>query len=621
MLPVRRGALKRGITAVADGVRSQYLRPLLICLAALVLRLVHLATIQDSPFYSFLALDNLMYDQWGLRIASGELLGTRVFFQDPLYAYFLGLLYAVAGHRYVIVIAVQCLLGALVPALLFLAARLWFGRLAATVAAIIAALYLPAIYYEGMILKSWMALFLVALLLYLLSRTGGEHPLAIQLVAGLVFGLACLARGNLLLFLPVVLLWCWLGRGDRTGGRKHWSGALLFLAGAALVLTATAVRNRIVGGEWILTTSNAGQNFYIGNNPYNKAGEYQFLPFVDPNPKHEERGFALEAERRSGRKMSAREVSVFWFSEAGRWIKSDPTAWLGLMWAKLRVYWGSYEVPDSLDYYLYRKWAPVLRLPIPGFGLVAPLGLLGAALAWNKRGWPRLLLLFMVMYSSSVVLFFVFSRFRMAMMPAIYVFAGYGVAELVRRAKQAPIERAFPWPLLKAVALLLLFMCAVNLPVRAQADSWSLKLAEAFGLPTRAENSATAHYNLGLIYAAEARKREDGAAMLELAEEQLREASKLEPGHARILMELGKVLARLQRNAEAIEVYREALPRQPNDYRIHHALGLLYRRVGDDGAAARALRRAVELNPRDQSARSALRELERAATSGPPSSP
>ena len=123
------------------------------------------------------------------------------------------------------------------------------------------------------------------------------------------------------------------------------------------------LHNRIAGGEWILTTSNAGQNFYIGNNPLNSSGEYQWLPFVDPNPKYEERDFAREAERRSGRKLGAAQTSRFWFSAALSWIRKEPAAWLRLSWRKLAAYWGAYEIPDNLDFYLYREGAPVLRLP------------------------------------------------------------------------------------------------------------------------------------------------------------------------------------------------------------------------------------------------------------------
>ena len=37
------------------------------------------------------------------------------------------------------------------------------------------------------------------------------------------------------------------------------------------------------------------------------------------------------------------------------------------------------------------------------FGLVAPLGLLGGLLAWNRRGWPRLLILLLVIFIGMVL--------------------------------------------------------------------------------------------------------------------------------------------------------------------------------------------------------------------------
>jgi 4-amino-4-deoxy-L-arabinose transferase-like glycosyltransferase len=580
--------------------------PLLLGLAALALRLAHLLTVCDSPFFAYLMLDNLMYDEWGMEIATGSWLGDRVFFQDPLYAYFLGVLYSIFGHRYLPVLMVQCLLGALVPPLLYLAARRWFGGLAAGITGVIAAVYLPSLYYEGMILKSWMAVFLAAVILWLLSRVDAKRSSLLWLWVGLAVGLACLARGNIVLFVPVLAVWSFL----RRPWRLAWRRALLLLAGVAVILGATTVRNRIVGGEWILTTSNAGQNFYIGNNPLNRTGDYEKLPFIDPNPKHEERGFAVEAERRVGREMNAKEISRFWFSEAWAWILSEPGGWMRLTWVKLRNYWGAYEIPDNLDYYLYRSWAPVLRLPLPGFGMVAPLGLLGAALAWRISGWPRLLLLYVAVYSLSVVLFFVFSRFRMAMMPAIFILAGYGAAELVRRCRRALEEPRTVWAAARAAALLAIFLLFVNLPVRATVDSLSLKLAHAVGLPTRPENSATAHYNLALTFAAHARNSGDSEELLRMAEAELREALRQEPRHARIHIELGKVLARQRRNDDAIEVYRQAARLDPLDYRIHHALGLLHKREGRYGAAARAFRRALEMNPADSGALEGLREVE-----------
>lgn len=581
---------------------------LALFLLALLPRVVHLLTFRDSPFFSILVLDPLMYDEWGWALARGEGPVGRVFFQDPLYAYFLAAVYSVFGHRYLPVAAIQLLLGALVAPLSYMAARPWFGRPAACVAGVVSALYVPAIYYDGLVLKTSLGLFLVAALLASLSLAVRRRSPLLWGVAGVVLGLGCLTRGNLVLLVPVVAVWALVdtpsGADERIGLRgrlidpARWSVVGALLLGCALVLIPTALRNRAVGSEWVLTTSNAGQNFYIGNNPLNDTGEYQRLPFVDPNPKYEERDFAREASRRLRREVGVRETSRFWSSEALSWIRSDPKGWARLTWLKLRAYWGAYEIPDNLDYYLYREDAPVLRAPVPGFGLVAPLGLLGAALAWRMRGWPRLLVLFAAAYSLTVVLFFVFSRFRMAMMPAVYVLAGHGAVVLWQAMRGAGRDRSARRRAAAIVAGFLVLLAFVNLPVRARKESLTATAAIALRLPLRIETSATAHFNLGVAYAAQANDADEPDAWLELAESELRQALADEKRYASVPTELGKVLARRGRNEEAVRAYEQALQIEPGNYRTHHALGLLRTRLGDLGGASTSFRRALELEPR-----------------------
>lgn len=602
-----RGSVVDGATAPRDRLVA-----LGLLAVAVVLRLAHLLTAQDAPFFSILYIDPLMYDEWGLRIASGQLLGERPFFLDPLYPYFLGLIYAIFGHHYVAVVAVQSLLGALVSPLVFFSTRRWFDLPTATAAGAIAAVYVPAIYFGGLIMKPALALFLVAVWLWLFSRGLRETRAWPEwLVAGVVFGLACLTRGNLLLVTPVLALWLLL-RDARGPGKKRLvperrrfveTGA--WLAGLALVLALPAAHNVAVGAEFILTTANAGANFYIGNNPSNVTGEYQQLPFIRGNPKYEQQDFAREAQRRAGRTLGDRELSRFWFGESWRWVREEPRAWVSLLWSKLRAFWGAFEIPDSLDYYLYREFAPVLRLPVPGFGLLAPLALLGAALALRRPGWPRLLLLLVGAYCLSIVTFFVFSRFRMVAAFALYVLAAHAGVELVRRWRAAVRGGAGAWrPALIAAGLFLLFWIFVNVPVRARTDGWSFRVASSVGLPTRPETSMLGRHNLGVAYARKAKEAassEEETRWLALAEAELRRALELQgpvTETARIHVELGKVLARQNRNREAIAVYREGERIEPGDFQIHHALGILYHREGEREQAAEAFLEALELAPR-----------------------
>jgi tetratricopeptide (TPR) repeat protein len=230
--------------------------------------------------------------------------------------------------------------------------------------------------------------------------------------------------------------------------------------------------------------------------------------------------------------------------------------------------------------------------------LLAPLGLLGFALGWRRRGWPRMLLLFTVVYSCTIIVFFVFSRFRMVVVPALFVFGAFGAVELFRRWRNAIRGEQRYGPALAATALFLGLAAFVNLPVRAMGHTWSYRIASAIGLPTRLETSSIGHFNLAVSYAKLAKGSTHADELLRLAEAQLREALRLNPPYAKTHVELGKVLARQKRTREAIEIYREAETIEPNDYKIHHALGLLHQSLEELDDSARAFRRALGLAPR-----------------------
>src|SRR4029453_13158695 len=70
----------------------------LVAGVALLLRLVHVWQISRAPFFSVLMGDARGYDAWAQQIAAGDWIGRDVFYQAPLYPYFLGIIYSVAGH-------------------------------------------------------------------------------------------------------------------------------------------------------------------------------------------------------------------------------------------------------------------------------------------------------------------------------------------------------------------------------------------------------------------------------------------------------------------------------------------------------------------------------------------
>src|SRR5437763_12865770 len=83
-----------------------------VFLLALSLRLIHVWQIGHSPFVDVLLGDAHGYDEWARRIAGGEWIGRDVFYQAPLYPYFLGGVYAVIGRNLMAVRVIQAIIGA-----------------------------------------------------------------------------------------------------------------------------------------------------------------------------------------------------------------------------------------------------------------------------------------------------------------------------------------------------------------------------------------------------------------------------------------------------------------------------------------------------------------------------
>src|SRR5262249_16070384 len=129
--------------------------------------------------------------------------------------------------------------------------------------------------------------------------------------------------------------------------------------------------------ELLLTTWQAGANFYIGNGP-EADGQYTKLPFVIDNPLYEADNFLAEAQRRTGRRLAFGEVSRFLFA-AGlrRWETASIDSLRLLAW-KLALVSSDFEIFDNQSEELVGAVvAPALSVCFLSFGWVAPLAALG----------------------------------------------------------------------------------------------------------------------------------------------------------------------------------------------------------------------------------------------------
>ncbi len=535
---------------------------LAVALLALVVRLVYIKQISYAPFYALRLGDAAAYHQWALQIASGDWLGrgVGVFYQAPLYPYFLGVIYKAFGDNAAMLRFIQAIIGAGSCMLLAAAGMALFGEYGA-IAGVLLAVYPPAIFLDGLLDKSVLVTFLTIVLLYVLSV---RHLRFRELLAGIVLGLLSLARENALLLGVPVLLWFAVGE------RLRWQAAAGFIGGCALVLLPAGVRNQAFGGEFHLTTSQFGPNFYIGNHA-GARGFYEPLVPGHGSAADERDDAARLAAEASGRALGPSEVSAFWTRRAIEFIRVQPGAWIGQLGRKLALTFNAVEISDTESQDVYAEWSSVLRALAPfGFGVVLCLGAFGVCMTVDA--WRRLWFLYAIAltYTLSIVVFYVFARYRFPLVPVLLLFAAGGIG-VWREPAARPMRR---W----AFAALVLAGGLAYLPLAS------------------ARVDRVAHYvNIGNALVLDPAKRDEAAAFYEKA---LRESPDSPAAH----FGMGILLVQKDRPQEAVAHYQTAVSGWPDnaDLRLNFALALAD--AGDNQRAFDQLDAAAGLHPGDPTA-------------------
>jgi len=422
---------------------------LFVFLAALSLRLAYMADISDSPFFTGLVLDQLSYHRWASEIVSGNRQGGEVFYQDPLYPWLLAAVYTVSGKNPVAVYALQAFLSSLSCFFIFgLGARLFDNR-TGVLAAVFFAFYKVDFFYAAQVLKTSFGLFLLCLGLWLLAVCRDNQRGSTAFWAGLAWSLLLLVRGNYFLAAPFMAAWLAFslyGRGRKTA----LSRAGIFLLGLSIAPGFMGMRNLAATGEFAATTAQGGTNFYLGHFRGNQWGAGVSPPFVRRVPGLELDDFTKEAERRAGERLTPRQVSRFWFKQGLREMAADPGFAALQTLRKMLLIINVHEISDNLNYdFIRERYSLLLKLPLPAYWLAGPFGFAGLALAlWRRRG--GLLAWFVFSYVLSLLVFYVFGRYRMPLAPPLLLFASYGILSCADSLSGPDKKRALVFLLLAA---------------------------------------------------------------------------------------------------------------------------------------------------------------------------
>ncbi|MFC1654910.1 glycosyltransferase family 39 protein, partial [Myxococcota bacterium] len=506
--------------------------PLVVGLAFL-LRLIHLLEVMDTPFFQHLHTDPFMYHHWAVRITEGDWAGRSnpVFYLGPLYPYFLAVIYSIFGPSTFAACFIQVLLSAASCGLVYHLGRRLFGPVAGLLAGLLAVFYGMSIFFSALILGATLIIFLDLLMLLMLV-TGLQKPAWWKWVlAGVFFGLSAAARGNVVMFGPLAGLGIVLYFGFKAWKKWVPAGALLTLA-FVVTISPLLLHNWLVGGDFVPLTSNAGVNFFIGNNAhsdgiYMRNARYKGRP-MGLSVRDQQANFPEVAKKELGEEeLSPSEISGFWVDKTFEEIGADFGRWLGLLGNKLKYYFNAYEVPNNRNYYFSKRFSGLLRLPLVTFGLILPLALAGIVLSWRGIRKRSVLVFFFLAHLVALVAFFVNARYRLVVVPVLLIYAGAMLRWFYVQVKKRSWTRL-------GIVISLLALAYAGVYHKVPHINYRANFL----------NLANAHRDLG---------------SLELALHNYSQALNISPDFYYAYLKRGEVLTRLNRVEEAREAFNQAL--------------------------------------------------------------
>jgi hypothetical protein len=304
-----------------------------------------------------------------------------------------------------------------------------FGRRAAIVAGVLAALWPAGIAVVSVTGTDLPSGALVSLAVLVLARLGPHHPWRAAVISGLLFGLGAWVRAVAAPLAAVSLLF-WLALGHRP--RAAFARTAVAIVTAFVVLLPWALRNQRVYGEFFFTDSHGGNTALVGANP-NSEGTYSRslnLMFAKGT------GYrALESTARH------RESDRAAYALARQWTTFEPVFALGLVVAKADrllthernlLYWPVFRqgVLSTARRAFFDTHRRALESLTDGFWWVlCALGTAGVALCTARRDWRALsLLAFPLTLTGIYALFFSEVRYHLALVPLWFPYAGHAVA-------------------------------------------------------------------------------------------------------------------------------------------------------------------------------------------------
>jgi 4-amino-4-deoxy-L-arabinose transferase-like glycosyltransferase len=422
-----------------------------IFLLALAIRLAYLFEYSHSPLFENPQVDAQTYVKLARQIAAGTFFQTNTlsFYQPPLYPFLLAFFFKCGATRLLAFHLFQMVLGAVNCSLIYWLGRQVFNKKVGRFAGILAAVYWPLIYFDGELLVPTIFIFFALCLLICLANYFDRQSRFWLVLAGVSLGLSAISLPNILLFgwlvCPVFIF-----LSDKKSLRHAWKPVLFFLLSSIILILPVTGYNFLKDRAFVLVSHNGGLNFYIGNSPPEAR-------LIQLRPGEAWETFTATPKRENpAKEFSGADFSGYWYRKSWHEFRQQPGSFFQNFGVKFIQFWHGYEFKRNLDVYFFKNQnSRLLRLPLPEFGWIAPLGCLGLFLSRKMGRKSGLLQAFVFTSCFSVILFFVAARYRLPIAPILMIFGGLAFNHLFEMLR----HRNIPW---KEISLLVLFFILVN---------------------------------------------------------------------------------------------------------------------------------------------------------------
>lgn len=538
---------------------------LIIILIAILVRVSNLLLVSDNPFFEDPIMDEKYHVEWAEDIASEGLLTRIPFYRAPAYPYSLGAIFAMFGKGFVVPRIYGLLLGSLSCVLIFLIGSTVFSKKVGFLAGVIMAFYPMHLYFDYMLLTVGLEITACLLSTWLLFLWFKKNNKLYLFLSGLSLGLAIITRPNFLVLIPIMLLIILLNKS--TPFRKRLNQSIMYCIGLAPLIITVACVNIVFGKDFVLLAYNGGINFYFGNNPFSNGWTASSVD-IHPSWWGGVRDAIMVAQRNLGRVLRPSEISNYWFGRGLQYIVSNPIQWIGLMVKKTYLFFNSFELSNNQSIYGFSRFSFLLRNPILNFGIIFALAVWGSIAAFKKK-YMKFLLLTILVYAFSVIVFLITARYRMPVVPFIILIASYAIFWFIDQFKHKKFKPA----------VIALIIC-ISIFAFSQTDLYG----------THVVNYELIHVSIGNRYFAQ--QNHDRAI------QEYEKAIEYNPQMWEALTALGNTYMAQHEYDKALETYNKSLSIHENVDALCKK-GIIYSLRGNRGAGEQYLLRAFELDPKN----------------------